>query len=302
MQEHARSMVIASFVADSLALGAHWIYDTAKIDLQFGRITELLAPGEGTYHSTKKRGDFTHYGDQSFHLLKYLAAHGGHFDVNEYKRDWQYFMIEYQGYKDKATRETLKNMEAGKGPDTCGSQSTDLGGPARIAPLICCYRDNLDEMLAAVRAQTTFTHSGPGVVDGALFLARSCYSILHGAGPREAFEEALDNNMTNLDLDLRLRKCLEATNLDTRRQVKEFGQMCSTNAALPGAVYTVLKNEASLEEALIETVMAGGDSAARGMAVGMLLGACHGSDHIPSRWLNTLNRYKEMQTALDKLS
>ncbi len=52
-------------------------------------------------------------------------------------------------------------------------QSTDLGGPARIAPLIYCYRENLDEMLTAVKAQTTLTHSGPGVVDGALFLARS---------------------------------------------------------------------------------------------------------------------------------
>jgi ADP-ribosylglycohydrolase len=301
MQEHARSMVLASFAADSLALGAHWIYDTAKIDQQFGRITDLLAPVEGSYHPSKNLGDFTHYGDQSFHLLEHLAAHSGHFDVNEYSRDWQSFMIEYQGYKDKATKETLKNLQAGKGPDTCGSQSTDLGGPARIAPLIYCYRDNLDEMLAAVTAQTVFTHSGPGVVDGALFLARSSYSILHGAAPREAFEEALDDNMASVDLDLRLRKCLEATDLDTRRQVKEFGQMCSMNAALPGAVYTVLKNEDSLEDALIETVMAGGDSAARGMVVGMLLGAHHGGDKIPSRWLENLSRYQEIQTALDKL-
>ncbi len=301
MQEHARAMVLASLTGDSLALGAHWIYDTAKIDEQFGRITDLLAPVEGSYHPAKNLGDFTHYGDQCFHLLEHLAAKGGHFDVNEYSRDWQSFMMGYQGYKDKATKETLKNLAAGKGPQTCGSQSTDLGGPARIAPLIYCYRDNLNEMLAAVTAQTTFTHSGPGVVDGALFLTRSCYSILHGARPREAFEEALDNTMASLDLDLRLRKCLEATNLDTRRQVKEFGQMCAINAALPGAVYTVLKNEDSLEEALIETVMAGGDSAARGMVVGMLLGAYHGRDKIPSRWVNKLNCCKEIQTSLDEL-
>ena len=48
MKEHARSMVLAAFVADSLALGAHWIYNTEKIDRQFGRITDLLAPGEAT--------------------------------------------------------------------------------------------------------------------------------------------------------------------------------------------------------------------------------------------------------------
>jgi ADP-ribosylglycohydrolase len=210
-------------------------------------------------------------------------------------------MSEYQGYKDKATKDTLKNLEAGKKTDTCGSQSTDLGGIAGIAPLIYCYRDNLVEMLAAVTAQTTFTHCGPGIVDGALFLANSCYSILHGASPREAFADALGNNMASLDLDLRLRKCLEATNLDTRRQIKEFGQMCSMNAALPGAVYTVLKHEDSLEEALVETVMAGGDSAARGMVVGMLLGACHDSDEIPSRWINKLYKYNDILTSLDRL-
>lgn len=79
MQEQAKAMVLASFAADSLALGAHWIYDTAKIDQQFGRISDLLPPHEGTYHPTKKRGDFTHYGDQSLHLLQYLASHQGRF-------------------------------------------------------------------------------------------------------------------------------------------------------------------------------------------------------------------------------
>ena len=83
--------------------------------------------------------------------------------------------------------------------------------------------------------------------------------------------------------------------------VKEFGQMCAIKAALPGAVYTVLQNEDNLEEALIETVMAGGDSAARGMVVGMLLGAYHGPDKIPSRWLDRLNKYEQIITALKKL-
>ena len=77
--------------------------------------------------------------------------------------------------------------------------------------------------------------------------------------------------------------------------------MCAIKAALPGAVYTVLKNEDNLEKALIETVMAGGDSAARGMVVGMLLGAFHGREKIPSRWLERLTRYDRIVTALDKL-
>jgi ADP-ribosylglycohydrolase len=302
MSERAKSMVLASFVADSFALGSHWIYDTAKIDQQFGRITDLLPPHEGTYHPSKNLGDFTHYGDQSFLLLKHLTRHGGNLEITDYARDWQSFISDYDGYKDKASREAQINLDAGKEADTCGSNSTDLGGAARIAPLIYCYREKLNQMLPAVKAQTVLTHSGPGVVEGALFLAESCYAILHGATPREAFQRVLTESMASSELEVRLRKCLEQTHLDTRDQVKKFGQTCSINSALPGAVYAVLKNEDSLEEALIETVMAGGDSAARGMAVGMLLGAYLGKDKIPSRWLKNLTRYKQIVAALDELA
>jgi len=294
-------MVLASFAADSLALGAHWIYDTTKIDQQFGRISTLLAPHEGTYHPSKKRGDFTHYGDQALHLLEHLASRGGHFDIAAYSRDWQSFMTGYEGYMDRATKETLKNLDDGIGPESCGSQSTDLGGPARIAGLIYCYRENLDEMLAAVKSQTALTHTGPGVFEGGLFLARSCFAILHGSTPRDAVKQALDQLGEATEPDLRLRQCLRQTQLGTRQQVKEFGQMCSIKAALPGAVYTVLKHDKSLEEACIETVMAGGDSAARGMVVGMLLGAHPGSGKIPQRWLEKMTNYHRIIAALDKL-
>lgn len=301
MLERAKSMVLASFVADSFALGSHWIYDTAKIEQQFSRITDLLPPHEGTYHPSKGLGDFTHYGDQSSHLLKHLLLHGGDFDITEYSRDWQSFMSGYHGYIDKASKETLNNLDAGKKHDTCGSKSTDLGGAARIAPLIYCYRDNLTQMLAAVKDQTLLTHTGAGVVDGASFLAESCHSILHGATPREAIKQALAKSIANSELEYRLRNCLEQTHLSIRDQVKIFGQTCSINSALPGAVYAVLKNEDSLEEALIETVMAGGDSAARGMAVGMILGAYLGKEIIPSRWLEKLTAYKQIVAALDQL-
>lgn len=301
MKSPAHAMVLASFVADSLALGAHWIYDTDQIDREVGRVTDLLPPPPGSYHQTKKRGEFTHYGDQTFHLLLHLADHRGQFSLPVYARAWYSLCTDYQGYMDRATKATLQNIEAGKEPDLCGSPSTDLGGPARIAPLVYCYRENLPEMLTAVKAQTAFTHNGPGVVDGALFLAASCHAILHGATPREAFIQALESGIDDIDLDLRLRKCLDRPGGSIRQAVKEFGQMCAINAALPGAVYTVLQHGSNLEEALIETVMAGGDSAARGMVVGMLLGAALGEEKIPGRWLNALARYQEIKAALEKL-
>jgi len=48
--DNDRAMVLASFVADSLALGAHWIYDTALIEKQFGRVDNLMKPRSQSYH------------------------------------------------------------------------------------------------------------------------------------------------------------------------------------------------------------------------------------------------------------
>ncbi|MBW1920300.1 MAG: hypothetical protein JRI96_09990 [Deltaproteobacteria bacterium] len=48
--DNDRAMILASFVADSLALGAHWIYDTALIEKQFGRVDNLMKPRSQSYH------------------------------------------------------------------------------------------------------------------------------------------------------------------------------------------------------------------------------------------------------------
>jgi ADP-ribosylglycohydrolase len=56
-----------------------------------------------------------------------------------------------------------------------------------------------------------------------------------------------------------------------------------------------------LKTALIENVMAGGDSAARGMAVGMILGAHLGKEAIPDDWLRDMkssNRIVELLAAI----
>ena len=46
--------------------------------------------------------------------------------------------------------------------------------------------------------------------------------------------------------------------------------------------------------------MAGGDSAARGMAVGMLLGAHLGETAIPALWLAERERGEEIRTLIEK--
>jgi ADP-ribosylglycohydrolase len=49
--------------------------------------------------------------------------------------------------------------------------------------------------------------------------------------------------------------------------------------------HLITKYEDNFKQAMIANVMAGGDSAARGMLTGMVLGAYHGLAGIPEPWL-----------------
>jgi len=77
--------------------------------------------------------------------------------------------------------------------------------------------------------------------------------------------------------------------------------MCEIGAAFPSVIHLLARYENDLKEALVENVMAGGDSAARGMAVGMILGAHLGMDAIPVDWLADLKSRPVILQRLDQL-
>ncbi len=99
MKDKAQAMVLASFSADALALGAHWIYDTDLIAATFKRVDTFQKPDPNSYHPTKNDGDFTHYGDQMLVLLESLAACRG-FDLNHFAGRWQEHYQHDPGYID----------------------------------------------------------------------------------------------------------------------------------------------------------------------------------------------------------
>jgi ADP-ribosylglycohydrolase len=300
-KSNGRSMVLASFAADSLALGAHWIYDTAKIEAKFGRVDTFLKPEEKSYHPTKEQGDFTHNGDQTFILLESLATKKG-FDPNDFASRWWAFSKDYDGYCDQATKTTLENFAMGKNPLETGSSSNDLAGAARIAPLVFYHQENLDILVEAAKTQTRMTHNHPDVIDSAEFFARVCWVILKGTPPVSAMEEISRQLFKDSPIFQWVLDGIHSKELESVSVIEGFGQTCHVDDAFAGVVHLIAKYERNLEEALIQAVMSGGDSAARGMVVGMVLGAYLGEEAIPARWVSGLKRKKEILALLDKIA
>lgn len=300
MQDKAMAMVWASFAADTLALGAHWIYSIKRIARDFGRIETFRDPVTQSYHAAKHRGDFTHYGDQAFVLLESLAARGG-FDPQDFSRRWQALFKGYTGYFDQATKSTLENLASGTPFLEAGSTSNDLAGAAMIAPLAYRLRDEEDRMAEAARTLTTLTHNDTLTVDAAEFFARVSFRVLHGARPVHAVHTVIEAFFKGTPIEAWTHKGLMDSSDESPEVIKTFGQDCHSPDAFPSVIHLISRYEDDLKEALVQNVMSGGDSAARGMAVGMVLGAHLGMPAIPENWIRDLNTAQAIQALLEQM-
>ncbi len=300
MENRSVTMVMSSFSADSLALGAHWVYDTRAIKTHLGRVEAFLEPQPNSYHSTKERGDFTHYGDQMFVLLESLVANKG-FSLVDFSTRWRALFKNYSGYVDQATQATLAGYASGKGPTEAGSPSDDLAGAARIAPLAYCYSDHLERLLDAALAQTRMTHTDPLTVESAAFFAEVTFRILGGLSPIKALKEVTLESFSHSKLSDWVNAGLKTAGEDSVKTIVHFGQRCHTPEAFPGVIHLIAKYESNLKEALIQAVMAGGDSAARGMITGMVLGAYSGAGDLPEEWVSALNEKEQIAELLQQL-
>lgn len=300
VREKARAAVLASLAGDCLALGPHWIYDAEALAARFGRVQGPTAPGPDSHHKNRSLGQFTHYGDQTMVLLRSTAARGG-FDLADFFDRWRGLFARYDGYLDGATRKTLARMDFGEGPETSGSPSLDLAGAARIAPLVFVLRQDLPGLVAAARAQTRMTHNTPLVTDAAEFFARAAHAALHGADPAAAMDEAAKAEYSSLPARDWLAQGLEFAARDSVAAVAHFGQSCHVEGAFRAVVQLVARRQDDLRAALTDCVMAGGDSAARALLVGLVLGAAHGPDALPVEWLAAMRAAPEAEQLLARL-
>jgi ADP-ribosylglycohydrolase len=223
MRDKGKTMVMAAFVADALALGAHWIYDTEKISSDFGRVDTFLKPGADSYHPTKALGAFTHYGDQAFVLLESIASQKG-FDLKDFSDRWRALFEGYKGYVDKATRTTLSNYAAGKTIEDAGSPSDELAGASRMAPLVYSDRQYPDKLVNDARAQTAMTHQDPVTVDSAEFFARVAGLVLTGVPPVKAMKEVNQERFAGSALSRWLSEGLASKGEESVSVITSFGQ------------------------------------------------------------------------------
>ena len=263
----------AALVADAYSLGSHWIYDENQLKTLDVNWEELNAP-HAMWHKGKSKGDFTHYGDQAKWLLRFVRDNG-RFDIQNYGGLWLDNMQEYEGYIDGSSRETMKILEADPRSNT-GSASDDLSIIGRIAPLLL-VSSSKEEFLAQTEEFVAFTHNSPLVLKAAALFASVLYDVCNG----ESIASALANSSPDPELKSAFDAGLNSRGEDSFIAIRNFGPACGVEGGFEGTIH-LLSSYDDYKEAMIANAKAGGDNSARGMIVGMIMGAA--GKEVPASW------------------
>ena len=274
-------LLFGSYCADALSLGVHWIYDANELAQKHGRITHYKPPGTDSYHPHKQAGDQGHVGDQALCLLNFLIKEKA-WNPSHFMEDWLGMWPDYNDYVDGATKTTLAHVQNQTDKTQGGSDSVEIAGSARIAPLIAFLSNSSEEeVVRASVEQTMLTHRSKEAEESAIFLAKSGYQLIHGANLLDTLNETAP--------EWALKKTNSVLSENTVDAITKLGPACSISSALPSVLYLAMKYGDDTENAFIENAMAGGDNCARGLALGILLGAANGLSSIPEHWVENLN-------------
>ncbi len=292
--QRINGMLLGAFLGDALALGPHWIYDVGKIRALFGDLKGLTAPPVDSYHHGKSFGDWTHYGDQTKMLLEYLFRSRS-FERVDFLDYYGVFMRTYAGYKDHATRDTLANLARGLAE---GSVSDELGGTARMAAPLFYFAADKDRAVAAAVEQCRATHQNADLLAVTALLATVVMEALDGVSPLESLATLIPRQSDTIQQRYQAARAL--LDKEAEQAIPILGQMCSSKNAFPAVVYLLFKYKLDYSETLLKNAAAGGDSAARGMVLGAILGAWTGQPGLPEQMLRDMNGYPALLAYLDR--
>jgi len=292
----AHHLILPSLCADALCLGPHWIYNPGKIARLYPDGLTGYDDPKTEYHAGKKAGDFTHYGDQTLALMRSIVLRG-RFEAAGWRDDWlRFWESDPPAYRDGATKDTLGFLARG---EKVASDSNDIAGAARIAPILAALAARpLDERVAAAPAQTALTHGDKATIDAAEFFTRAVDAILNGKSIPDALSTAATASYQTLDASTDLASAKSLLESEPDAAGEKFGLTCHTPEAFPLSLYFILKFADQPREAIIHNAMAGGDNSARGMLIGLIMGASHGLSWLLPAWLDELRAAREIEALL----
>ena len=316
-----RGALLGLCIGDALAMPVHWYYNRQALKEDYGRVTDYLAPRNphpdsilwrSSYAAPGAKGEILHdqaqyWGQKGIHYHQFLKAGEntlnvkicrlliesinqiGSYDADDFLRRYIAFMTTPGKHADTYIEEFHRNFFAnyarGLPPDKCGVKEKHIGGLVGIIPVVVFYFNRPEKAREAALAHLALTHPGLKMETAGSLIIDILLKVLNGIPLKAAILEQIETQSNSL-LGHPYTKLLDDP--DDRVVGPRFSTACYVEDSVPAVVYLALKYHDDPANALIVNTNLGGDNAARGSVLGALLGAAHGVEKFPDRWIQGL--------------
>ena len=308
-------------IGDALAMPVHWYYNRRALENDYGLVTDFLQPRNphpdsilwrSTYTSPNAKGEILHdqaqyWGQRGIHYHQFLDAGENtltvkicrllveslnqhrSYDADDFLKRYIRFMTAPYSHRDtyieECHRHFFANYAGGTEPRQCGVIEKHIGGLGGIFPVVAYYADDPIKARDNALAHMALTHRGQKMETAAALIIDMLLKIFEGLTLGDVIAEKLASQDNPL-MGHPFNKLLDKPDHFVIGQ--RFSTACYVEDAVPAVVYLALKYHHDPEKALIVNTNLGGDNAGRGAVLGALLGAAHGMERFPNRWLNGL--------------
>eukprot|EP01134_Creolimax_fragrantissima_P006223 CFRG6223T1 len=334
LKDRMKTALWGMFVADALAMPAHWFYNEQAIRQLYGRIVDFQAPHKNHpdsflhhfgqepvigsvilhgkkdlwqtpgihYHEGLKKGENTLNAQLSRVVMQTVIEHGK-YDSADFLENYIEFMVNpgnhNDTYADSFHRDFFSNFAKNVSPFECAGNETpdspSAGAMVMIAVVAFTFYDDVERAKEECIKHIRLTHKSECLELFVINYVELLLGVLHGKNVTCACEEA---SMKSCGQSL---KCCWSNNLLPDSQaVQNFGLGCHVTSSFPAVLFLAGKYDNNLEAALISNTNIGGSNVHRGSMIGAILGAAQGGDCIPQRWMEGLLDRAEIENEINQ--
>ena len=304
--------ILGALIADSAALGLHWLYDPARI-VQIEKIKGLvfLQPDANHYadtkgyfaHGHKTAGDSSGYGELCLLMLRHLAQHG-QFDRITYQTEYRDYFGPggtYIGYIDSPTRQTLQTLlplKPEEFPENSGADDDQFAALAALPAVVAVHTGSQETLKAKIEQVVRLTNYNDTAVAAAQYASCVLLEVLNGKSISEALLAALPH--AGEKLKPLVEEALQVRMLDSATIAKRFGIACHVLEGIP-IIAHIANHAPDYRTAIAENIRIGGDSCGRAIMLGAIMAAYTAQQSgqnasIPLEWIA---RYRKLIIAAD---
>ncbi len=291
MRGRFRGALLGTFIGD--ALGAPYEgLSRAQIVREVGPVTDLQGGRLGC-------GRYTDDTEMMIGLAQGLIDAEGALDLDFIAERFALVFTPYRGYG-RNTRAVLESIKGGAPWHLAAARHTISGGSfgngaaMRVAPVALAFLRDRDLAASSAQRQGMITgHSHPLGEWGSRIQALAVRRALRSGAAGRSFDpmgfiERLLSEAPPEPYKTKLTWIQRHLDVDGDVAVVALGNGVAAQDSVPIALWTFLKFRDEPARAVSEAVAAGGDTDTIAAMTGAIVGAYHGVDCFPARWLDGL--------------